>query len=122
MRGPLSRVILVHRRRSHMFRAFIFSAALFAFVSLASAQDPATAPAYGYKDTYQVNVMGNLNFADSVVNITNAGVYSGGHAYICANVSVFDPNETMIACCTCPVSKDGVRSLSAQSDLINNTA
>jgi hypothetical protein len=31
------------------------------------------------------------------------------------------PDEQMISCCSCPVTPNGLRSLSAQEDLINNT-
>jgi hypothetical protein len=104
-----------------MFRASLVSSLFFLVFNVASAQDPATAPAFGYKDSYQINVTGNVLFADSIVNITNAGNHPGGHGYICANVYVFDPDEQMISCCTCPVSRNGVKSLSAQGDLVWNT-
>ncbi|MEO8601922.1 MAG: hypothetical protein ABI629_05040 [bacterium] len=54
--------------------------------------------------------------------MTNAGTQAGTDpaGNICANVYVFDPEENMIACCTCPVSPNGLHSFSARSDLINN--
>src|SRR5262249_2498383 len=48
-----------------------------------------------------------------ITPLTNTG-------YICANVYVFTPDEQMAACCTCPVSANGTRSLSARRDLISN--
>ena len=79
---------------------------------------------------YQVTYASNLNVGDSVINITNsgatgAGLQSGTTAAItgslCANVYAFSPDEQMISCCSCPVTPNGLRSLSAQQDLINNT-
>lgn len=79
---------------------------------------------------YQVRYASNLNIGDSVVNITNSGargadLQAGTTASItgaiCANVYAFSPDEQMIACCSCPVTPNGLVSLSAQRDLISNT-
>jgi hypothetical protein len=79
---------------------------------------------------FQVRYASNLNVGDSVVNITNggargAGLQAGTSASItgslCVNVYAFSPDEQMISCCSCPVTPNGLRSLSAQQDLINNT-
>ena len=79
---------------------------------------------------FQVRYVSNLNLGDGVINITNggangAGLQSGTSATItgsiCANVYAFSPDEQMISCCSCPVTPNGLRSLSAQQDLINNT-
>ena len=74
-------------------------------------------------DAYQVVDPANLLIGDSVVNITNAGTRNGFDPAggICANVYVFDPSEELIACCSCYVSPDGLRSLSAKQDLVSNT-
>jgi hypothetical protein len=40
---------------------------------------------------------------------------------ICANVYAFSPTEQMISCCSCPVSSNGLRSFSVQSDVLSNT-
>ena len=79
---------------------------------------------------FQVRYASNLNVGDSVINITNTGARGAGlqagttasiTGSICANVYAFSPDEQMIACCSCPVTPNGLRSLSAQQDLINNT-
>jgi hypothetical protein len=82
---------------------------------------------------YQVRYAANVSPAspiDSFVNITNtgargAGLQSGTAASItgaiCANVYAFSPDEQMISCCSCPVTPNGLRSLSAKRDLVNNT-
>jgi hypothetical protein len=90
----------------------------------AFAQPPAT-----LDTSYQVRYASNLNIGDSVVNITNTGARGAGLGFgtsasvtgaICANVYVYDPSEEVVACCSCPVTPNGLVSLSAQKDLIIN--
>ena len=79
---------------------------------------------------FQVRYVANLNLGDSVVNITNGGARGAGLAAgtsaattgaICVNVYAFSPDEQMISCCSCPVTPNGLVSLSARRDLVNNT-
>ena len=104
--------------------------AVLVFSLTAFAQAPADAPAVpaasnlGYQgDWYQVKYMANLGAGDSVLNLTNTGRQNGldPAGRICVNVYTFDPNEELISCCACPVTPNGLKSLSARSDLINNT-
>jgi hypothetical protein len=90
----------------------------------AYAQNPITADS-----PYQVKYASNLTIGDSVVNITNtgargAGLGSGTTASVtgalCANVYVYSPDEEVVSCCSCPVTPNGLVSLSAKNDLINN--
>ena len=92
---------------------------------------PGTDPqAYGAPlDAYLIHYAANLNVADAYVNITNAGtngatIFGGTKATvngaICANAYVFDKDEQLVACCSCPVTPNGLFSLSVQKDLINN--
>ena len=79
---------------------------------------------------YQVRYVANLNLGDSVINITNTGARGAGLASgtsaattgaLCVNVYAFSPDEQMISCCSCPVTPNGLVSLSARRDLVNNT-
>lgn len=71
---------------------------------------------------YQVRYLSNLNIGDSYINISNVGAISGNDpaGRICANIYVFDPNEEPVACCACPVTPNGLVSLSARNSLISN--
>jgi hypothetical protein len=82
---------------------------------------------------YQIHYFSNLTAGDSYVNIVNDGargsVGTGAAATaatvntgtLCANVYVFAADEEFVSCCSCPVTPDGLVSLSAQKDLIANT-
>ncbi len=79
---------------------------------------------------FQVRYASNLNIGDSVVNITNSGARGAGFSSgtsasvtgaLCVNVYTFSPDEQLISCCSCPVTPNGLVSLSARSDLISNT-
>ena len=79
---------------------------------------------------YQIRYVANLNLGDSVINITNGGANGAGLAAgttaattgaLCVNVYAFSPDEQMISCCSCPVTPNGLVSLSARRDLVNNT-
>jgi hypothetical protein len=73
-------------------------------------------------DAYQVRYAANLNLGDSVVNIVNAGSVDGSSPAgdICVNVYAFNPNEEPVSCCTCPITPNGLKSLSVNGDLNNN--
>jgi hypothetical protein len=71
----------------------------------------------------------NLHIGDGAINITNtgalgAGLQSGTAASItgtiCANVYAFSPDQQMLSCCSCPVTPNGLRALSATRDLVSN--
>jgi hypothetical protein len=81
-------------------------------------------------DPFQISYAANLSVGDSFVDITNAGtlgaaLQSGTTATItgaiCANVYAFTPDEEMVSCCSCPVTPNGLVSLSAVNDLASNT-
>src|SRR5579871_1610342 len=76
---------------------------------------------------YQVHYAANLAVGDSVVNISNSGAIGAGLNSVnlanaanttgafCANVYAFTPDEQMVSCCSCPVTPNGLVSLSAKS-------
>jgi hypothetical protein len=75
---------------------------------------------------FQVRYASNLPIGDSVVNATNTGASSTvafptQNGNICMNVYTFSPDEQLISCCSCPITPDGLVSLSARNDLISNT-
>jgi len=51
------------------------------------------------------------------------GIIDGGDGgdNFCANVYAFSPDEQMVACCGCPVSANGLRTLSVKQDILRNT-
>lgn len=108
----------MHLLRNTLVVASVFTAAAFA------------QPNVTLDSPYQVRYASNLNVGDSVVNITNsgalgaglfAGTTAGTTGALCVNVYAFSPDEQMISCCSCPVTPNGLVSLSAQQDLISNT-
>ena len=108
------------------FRTLLFATMAIMLAVAAYGQPMATA------DTpYQVRYASNLGLVngDSVVNITNTGARGAGLGYgttasvtgaICVNVYVYAADEEVVSCCSCPVTPNGLVSLSAKNDLINN--
>jgi hypothetical protein len=52
----------------------------------------------------------------------DASVVSGEPGALCANIYVFDDDQELQECCSCPVTADGVRTLSTINDLTSNPA
>ena len=101
-------------------RTLIFAALACSAVALAQAVDT----------PFQVRYAANLSVGDSVINVTNSGangasLQSGTTASItgslCVNVYAFSPDEQMVSCCSCPVTPNGLVSLSVRNDLVSNT-
>ena len=101
-----------------------------AFVFTGAAYSQVSATNITVDGPFQVRYASNLNIGDSVVNITNSGARGAGLASgtsasttgaLCANVYTFSPDEQLISCCSCPVTPNGLVSLSAKTDLISNT-
>ena len=103
----------------------VLALAVFAFSMTAFAQSlPLAAPVVPEADgVYQLRYLANLASGDSYINLTNAGTLNGFDpaGRICVNVYTFDPAEELISCCACPVTPNGLNSLSARNDLISNT-
>ena len=109
--------------RLHSLRNTIFASIALSVVAFAQPNVTVDSP-------FQVRYVANLNLGDSVVNITNGGARGAGLAAgtsaattgaLCVNVYAFSPDEQMISCCSCPVTPNGLVSLSARRDLVNNT-
>jgi hypothetical protein len=82
-------------------------------------------------DAYQVHYFANANvgLGDQYIDITNSGaggarLVAGTDANIagtiCVNAYVFASDEELIACCSCPVTPNGVTELSVNQDLLIN--
>lgn len=86
-----------------------------------------SASAFAQSDSaFQVRYAANLPIGDSVVNVTNTGAsattpFPTENGVLCVNVYTFSPDEQLISCCSCPVTPNGLASLSARNDLISNT-
>jgi hypothetical protein len=104
----------MHKQLTLVFATLALSAAAFAQTNI-------------FQDgPFQIGYAANLNIGDSVINISddgvNGGFYTGKAAgSLCVNVYTFDASEEEISCCYCLVTPNGLNSLSAKSDLINNT-
>jgi hypothetical protein len=79
--------------------------------------------------SFQVRYASNLAAGDSYVNMTNSGATGAAlpsgtgpsiTGAICVNVYAFDIDEQMVSCCSCPVTPNGLRSISVRKDLIVN--
>lgn len=67
------------------------------------------------EDAYQINYASNLNMADGVVNVTNAGSVAGFYnantpGDICVNAYVYAPDQRLLTCCSCPVASNSLHS------------
>ncbi len=106
-----------------------FRLSILATTVLCSVAVPAFAQffvASGPDGPFQVRYASNLAIGDSVINITNTGATSTTafptqNGTICVNAYTFSPDEQLISCCSCPVTPDGLVSLSVRNDLISNT-
>jgi hypothetical protein len=57
------------------------------------------------------------NAADTTLRLTNP---DGNEPYLCAMLYVFDQDQQMAECCGCQIARDGLRTLSLNTDLIGN--
>jgi hypothetical protein len=101
--------------------------ALVAVVTMVASMVFATAAMAQVTDVYQVNYFANRNNStgfDQIVNITNPGLQgsplSSNEGALCANIYVFEADQQMSECCSCPVTADGLLSLSLNNNLTGN--
>ena len=89
---------------------------------------PIAVPSSGCEsDVYNVNYYAGANnetYPDGTVQITNVGTSVGaaGDASgdLCALIYVFSPDQQMAECCSCPVTPDGLLTLSINTNLTAN--
>ena len=56
---------------------------------------------------------------DSYIDFTNTG--ANGTSDICVNTYTFAPDEQLVSCCSCRVTRNALWSLSVVNDLLDNT-
>ncbi|HMK29035.1 MAG TPA: hypothetical protein VK473_05065, partial [Terriglobales bacterium] len=79
-------------------------------------------------DVYWVNYYSNrlhgTSPLDQTVRIINPGEQgtplSAHHGTVCADIYVFDATQEMIECCNCPITANGLLTLSVNADLTGN--
>ena len=95
----------------------------------ASANILVQGPIGGPPGSYQLFYAANLQSSDSYIDITNSGANGAGLFYgtganitgaICVNTYAFASDEQLVACCSCPVTPNGLTTLSVKNDLLNN--
>ncbi|HXZ78757.1 MAG TPA: hypothetical protein VEG30_02435 [Terriglobales bacterium] len=86
------------------------------------------ASAQGISDVYWVNYYSHrypsYSALDQTVRVINPGEQgtpiSAGHGTVCADIYVFDSNQEMSECCSCPITANGLLILSVNNDLTSN--
>src|ERR687885_781325 len=69
---------------------------------------------------YQVNYVSG---GAGTIRIINPGFFRTGpfdRAPLCANIYVFRPDEQLLACCSCPVTANGLRTINVATQLLSN--
>ena len=89
------------------------------------------AGAYPDAPSLLVRYVRNIDRGDSTIYMTNSGARGAGLAAgiaanatgaICANVYAFSPDNELVSCCSCPVTPNGLKCLSARRDLLVGSA
>jgi hypothetical protein len=98
-----------------------------AFAQTLPAPDPFVNPAGGASaasGVFQLKYF-NINYGSGQIIVSNAGTVAADNdtsddsaGTLCANFYSFDPNEEMQTCCSCPVTPNGLKSLSVNDDII----
>ncbi len=77
-------------------------------IFVAGAPSVLTSSGSGVEDAFQTTYISDLNNADSVINIVNAGAAArantathSGSGDLCVNVYVYTPDQQQAACCSC---------------------
>ena len=78
-----------------------------------------------------VRYVRNIDRGDSTIYMTNSGARGAGlragttastTGAICVNVYAFSPDNELVSCCSCPVTPNGLKCLSARRDLLVSPA
>jgi hypothetical protein len=108
--------------RNIAFLAMAVSVATFAQLPVSSGDGP-----------FQIRYAANVTTGDAYIDISNDGasmttttIQAGQNTLavsgsLCANVYAFNADEEILSCCSCPITPNGLVSLSVQRDLLNNT-
>lgn len=67
-------------------------------------------------DAYQVNYFSNGDGTLRIINTGQRGSPIDGatlHGRVCADIYVFDANQEMLACCSCPITANGLKTIPA---------
>jgi hypothetical protein len=79
---------------------------------------------------FQVSYAANPGAGDSIINLINDGANGApllGQGFgtlagnTCVNIYAFDPDEELIACCSCPLTPNQVRNLGVNANLTIKT-
>src|SRR5690242_3016492 len=73
-------------------------------------------------DAYQVNYFSGGDGTLRTINTGQRGSPIDGatnHGKVCADIYVFDSNQEMLACCSCPITANGLRTLPSTDLLFN---
>jgi hypothetical protein len=93
----------------------------------------AQAPLSSNDGPYQIRYATGTTVGDSYIDISNDGasmttttIQSGTNTLavsgsICVNAYAFDAAEEILSCCSCPLTPNGLVSLSVNNDLLSNT-
>ncbi len=88
-----------------------------------------TCAAQVVNDAYQLSYFntGLVVNVDTSIRIINTGQVgspidaASAHGRVCADIYVFDTNQEMLECCSCPITANGLLTLSVQQNLVQST-